>query len=416
MIKREKYIKKIENILSLNKSIFLVWARQVWKTSLMRYVKENTSKKVFYINFDEVVTKWYLEFNNLLEFIQYINAYFWINLEDYEILLFDEVVRIKNFNIILKWLVDKFEKINFISSASGNYEIIDNIIEWLAWRVVKIEVFPLDFKEYLLFKWKNIDLGNMTENLYSLLEKDLFEYLTFWSYPEVVLESNYKNKKIILKSIVDSVFSKDLRGFIKENKFIDLDKFTNYLSKNIWSLFSYEWLANDLWIKLNDVKNFIYYLEKSYLIFKLHPFFSDKSLEYSRKQKLYFNNFWISNYMNGNLELKKSIDWKDVEHTIFLNLKYNLDLNNKLYFYQKINWSKIDFILKESWKIYPIEAKLSNKDIIPKIFSSFSEKYFDEIWYFIRSTNNKTFERILNDKKVIMKPFFSILWVEKLWK
>lgn len=413
MIRRDKYIKKIESVLALNKSIFLVWARQVWKTSLMKYVEKNTKKKVFYINFDEIVTSWFIEFNNLLEFIQYINAYFWINIEDYEMLLFDEVVRIKNFNIILKWLIDKFNNIDFISSASGNYEIIDNIVEWLAWRIVKIEVYPLDFKEYLLFKWKDIDLDNITENIYTLIEKDLLEYITFWSYPELVLQKSYDDKKLILKSIIDSVFEKDLRWFIKNEKIIDLDKFINYLSKNVWSLFSYEWLANDLWIKLNDVKNFIYYLEKSYLIFKLDPFYTDKKVEYSKKQKLYFNNFWVSNYISWNLELKKLIDWKDLEQTIFLNLKYNLELNDKLFFYQKVNWSKIDFILKTSWIIYPIEAKLNNKNTIPKIFSSFWKKYNKDIWYFIKSTNNKYFKRELEWKQVIIKPFFSILGVNK---
>jgi predicted AAA+ superfamily ATPase len=78
MIRREKYISKIENILDMNKSIFLVWARQVWKTSLMKYVKNNLekSKKSFYLNFDEIATSSSLKFNNLWEFINYINIYF----------------------------------------------------------------------------------------------------------------------------------------------------------------------------------------------------------------------------------------------------------------------------------------------------------------------------------------------------
>jgi predicted AAA+ superfamily ATPase len=37
MIKRYRYINKIEEILSLNKAVFLVGGRQVGKTTLMKY-------------------------------------------------------------------------------------------------------------------------------------------------------------------------------------------------------------------------------------------------------------------------------------------------------------------------------------------------------------------------------------------
>lgn len=406
MIERKKYINKIKNVFLISKSVFLVWARQVWKTSLMKYILWEI--KWFYINFDEIATLWVIEFNNLWEFVNYINSYFSIDINNFEVLCFDEVIRIKNFNIILKWFIEKYPKIKTISSASWNYEIIWNIIDWLAGRIVKIEVFPLDFSEFLFFKWKNINLNIMSENIYKLIENDLFEYITFWSYPEVVLEKNYANKKIILKSIIDSVFEKDLRNFISQDKILDLKKLILYLSKNVWSLFSYEWLASDLWLKLNDIKKFIFLLEKSYLIFTINPFFTNKKAEYSKKQKIYFNNFWIVNYFTWSLNLKNIIDWKDVEETLFLNLRYNLEFNDNLFFYQKVNGSEIDFILKRNWKIIPIEAKLSNKDIIPKIFNSFYEIYSKEIDYFIKSTKNINFTRDFNQTKVLWIPFYNI--------
>ncbi len=407
MIKRIKYISQIENVLNLWKSIFLVWSRQVWKTSLMKYILQNLPQKSFYINLDEIATLWLVEFNNLLEFTTYINGYFGINLDDYDIILFDEIVRVKNFNIILKWLIDKYKDKSFISSASGNYETITEIIDGLAWRIVKIEVFPLDFKEYLLFKWKNIDISVMSEKIYTLIEKDLLDFISYGSYPEVVLAESFSNKKLILKSIIDSIFEKDLRNFIKEEKIIDIKKLIVYLSNNIWSLVSYEWLSNELWLKLNDVKKFLYLLEKSYIISTINPFFGDKKIENSKKQKLYFQNFAIPNYFLSSFE-KNIFSWKDIEMMIFLNLKSNLHLNDEIFFYQRLNWSEIDFILKKDGKIFPIEAKSSNKDVIPKIFSSFWDRYFKDIWYFIKSTKNIYFSRELNSKEVKGIPFFGI--------
>jgi predicted AAA+ superfamily ATPase len=49
----------------------------------------------------------------------------------------------------------------------------------------------------------------------------------------VALENSFNNKKIILKSIIDSIFEKDLRNFISQDKILDLKKLILYLSKNI---------------------------------------------------------------------------------------------------------------------------------------------------------------------------------------
>jgi len=37
MIERKKYLDQIKKVFSLKKSVFLVWARQVGKTSLMKF-------------------------------------------------------------------------------------------------------------------------------------------------------------------------------------------------------------------------------------------------------------------------------------------------------------------------------------------------------------------------------------------
>ncbi len=408
MIERKKYISKMNKALDLKKSVFLVWARQVWKTSLMKYMIKKSNKKSFYINFDEIASFWIIEFKNLKDFINYIQWYYWIDFDDYDIIFFDEVTRVKNFNIVLKWLIDKFDNKRFISSASWNYDIVWDIIEWLAWRILKIEVFPLDFKEYLLFKWKNVDLSISWENTYNLLENDIFEFITYGSYPEVALTSNYEDKKLILKSIIDSVFEKDLKNFVKANKFIDLQKIIVYITNNIGSLFSYEWISNELWIKVNDVRYFISLLEKSYLIFTLSPFYTDKKKEHSKKQKIYFNSFGFINYFSKKLELKNNISWKDIEQMLFLNLRFNVWINENLYFYQKLNGSEIDFIYETSWKLIPIEAKSNNKDNIPKIFSSFEKQYKEKIKYFIKSSKFNNFERNIDNKKVFIKAFYDI--------
>jgi hypothetical protein len=79
----------------------------------------------------------------------------------------------------------------------------------------------------------------------------------------------------------------------------------------------------------------------------------------------------------------------------------------KIMFWQNRNKSEIDFIIEKNWKITPLEVKTWNKDLIPKIFSSFSLDYKDIINHFIKTTKFTEFEREINWFKVIWKSFLS---------
>jgi predicted AAA+ superfamily ATPase len=87
-------------------------------------------------------------------------------------------------------------------------------------------------------------------------------------------------------------------------------------------LFSYEGFANKLGVKLNDLKVFINALERIQLVFLLNPFFTDKKIEISSKQKIYINDFGIYNFLVNNFDVE--LDGKFVEQFVFNQLKFNL--------------------------------------------------------------------------------------------
>jgi len=407
MFVREKYFKQIDEVLKLKKSIFFTGSRQVGKSTLMKLYLEKNDKKFFYANFDEIFSYGLLEFKNIQDFINYLNIFYKTDVLKYDFIVFDEIIRVKNFNILLKALIDKYKDKIFFCSASWEYEIVENIIEWLAGRIVKIQVYPLDFTEFLQFKWIK-SLTTISCQTFDILEKFLKEYITFGSYPEVVLTEDINWKKLVLKSIVDSIFQKDILKLVKEDKILDLTKFAVVLRNNIWSLFSYEQFANKLWIKVNDLKKFVYALEKIWLLFRLNPFYTDKKLEITTKQKVYINDFWVYNYLM-NLFLEPELDGKYIEQFVFSQLKFNLGFFNKLYFYRKQNETEIDFIYEKDWRIIPIEVKSWNSDNVPKVFKSFCAKYNDRVDYFIKTTKCLFSERQIENCKVKIIPYLNIL-------
>ena len=75
MFLRKKYVYKILSYLKLVNSVFLVWARQVGKTTLLKTLIEFgflPKEKTFYVNFDEFLMSWNVIFNSMQDFIVYL--------------------------------------------------------------------------------------------------------------------------------------------------------------------------------------------------------------------------------------------------------------------------------------------------------------------------------------------------------
>ena len=193
---------------------------------------------------------------------------------------------------------------------------------------------------------------------------------------------------------------------------VDFVKLVKYVSNWVWSKFSYEKLANALWLKVNYVKKYLYLLDQIFFVNFLKPFYTDKKKELSNKRKLYFLDFGLMNYYLDNFVYKFVYTGKDVEMFVFLQLLFNLDDFDNLYFYQTLNETEIDFIYKTTSGIIPIEVKSSNKDNIPKIFKFFCEKYFDQIRFMVK-TNNWWFDARKEDCLIKFIPFLN---VDKLYK
>jgi len=410
LIERKKYIKKILKYLKIVNSVFLIWWRQVWKTSILKsllhfwYISQESS---FYINFDEIALSGKAVFPTLKDFIIFLEKTYKIDFSKIQWFLFDEVKNIKNFNVLLKALIDRFSNKKFICTSSGNYIWTNEIMEGLAGRTLRIEVYPLDFYEFLIFKWLDTkDILIDSEVVYKAIFRYFLEYITFGWYPKVVL-SNLADKYLVLKSILESVFMKDLKEFLRHEQIIDVVKLIKYIVKNIGSKFSYENLSNSLWVKLYFLKKYLKVLEENFIIKTLIPFYTNKKKEISTKSKIYLLDFWVKNFYINNFE-KESCDWNDVEMFVYTQLLFNLQELDELYFYQTLNWSEIDFILKRDWRLIPIEAKLWNKIKIPKIFVSFLERYKNEIDFFVKTTQWLVWSKDLNWKEVRFLPFINI--------
>jgi predicted AAA+ superfamily ATPase len=118
----------------------------------MKLIQENYIKeKSIFFN---------LEDNDSLEILNQGPKYLINNLklehnwnEKEKIVVFiDEIQYLSNPTNFLKYIYDEYENIKFIVSGSSTLEIRGKMKDSLAGRLLKFDIFPLSFEEFLIFK------------------------------------------------------------------------------------------------------------------------------------------------------------------------------------------------------------------------------------------------------------------------
>ena len=352
---RRKILDKIELFLPTDDILLFYWARQVWKTSLMKYIQENYFKENSI--FLDLENDTYLDLLNRGWdiFIEYLKSYYsWQ--EDKKIVVFiDEIQYLENPTSFLKYIHDHYSNIKLIVSWSSTFEIRWKLKDSLVWRLIKFDIFPLSFEEFLIFKqkenlakliWKTINLKIINQELKFFYE----EYVRFGWYPKVVLSNNIEIKKEYLKQIYVTYIEKDIKDIWKIKEVEKFNKLVKILANQSWKLLNVSELANTVWTTIKTVDKWLFLLENTFVIKLIKPFSQNIRWELTKMPKIFFIDNWLRNYIDNNFE----IFWDNFEASIF-NYINNSYLTEKINFYRTQDKKEIDFIL--DW--IPFEVKLN---------------------------------------------------------
>jgi len=392
IFKRERYLKKIDNELwDKDNILFLIWARQVWKTSLLNsliefwYIKKN---EYLFLYWDEIANKWIEKYWDLENYI-----FESIEKNKLKFLIIDEAQYIKNIWIILKILIDHVRRWDFdfkiIVTWSWSLEVFRWITDSLIWRKEILNIYSLSFLEFLEYKkfdfklsFKNKNISqNISIDMLNKLDSYYQEFCLFWWYPKVVIEKSEEKKMKILNNLYSDYIQKDIWYYLKTGENIYFDKFLKYIWWWVCSAISVNKIVKDVWISKRLVDKFIFLVENTFVVNFLPAFYKNKQKEISKSKKVYFSDLWFLRKVLWISFIWWDNKWKFTENFVFLELlKYKSDIE-EIFYYWKKSKAEIDFILKNdlTWKIYPIEVKSWSTENIPIIFKSFLQDYSDEI-------------------------------------
>ncbi len=372
MIKRTLE-EKIINQFFLGKIIMILWARQIWKTTLVENILKNNfaDKKIISFNGDYIEDRELLNNNSLKKLELFI--------EDKDIIFIDEAQKIVNIWNTLKILIDKFkDKKQIIVTGSSSINILDLTSEPLTGRKIVFNMYNISVAEF----WKTYWIREA--------DKNLENFLIFWWYPDVIKQKNINDKINTLKELANSSLYRDILEFQQIKNSDIILKLLKLLALQIWSEVSITELANKLWIDAKTVDRYIDLLMKSYIVFKLPPLFKNKRKELSKQNKIFFYDLWIRNIVINNINnLENRTDtWALWENFLILERMKQNSYNNKFlnsYFWRNYNKQEVDYIEVIWEQINAYEFKFGKKT--PKLPNKFNESFPENNFEIINKEN-----------------------------
>ncbi len=410
-------IKSLKAHLPKKEITFIIGPRQAGKTTVMLLLKNYLDKKgerTLFLNLDIEQDKEF--FTSQVKLLRKIELELGKNPG---FVFIDEIQRKEDAGLFLKGIYDMNLPYKFIVSGSGSVELKEKVHESLVGRKRIFELSTLTFEEFVNFKtsyrYKDrlLDFFTVEETqTFSLLD----EYLNFGGYPRIVLEEEQNEKFELINEIYQSYIERDISYLLKIHKPESFSNLVKVIASQIGNLTNLSELSSTLGISLKTLKDYLWYLEKTFILQRVPPFFRNIRKEITKSPVFYFYDLGMRNFALGSFGNLRDTSFV-FENFIFLLLKEKTRRSPaKICFWRTKNGAEIDFVIDTGRYPIPIEVKYKrlSKPEVTRSLRSFIQRYKPEKALVVNLALDTSIS--LNHTRIDIIPFYRILEESVLWK
>ena len=351
--------------------IAVVGPRQSGKTTLLNHIQAGLPDSVF-LTFEDLQLRETFD----LDLKTFIELY----IKPFRTIFIDEFQYARTGGQSLKFVFDTVPDRKILISGSSSLDLTVKAVKFLAGRLLAFTLYPFSFREFLSARDEPISrllegpLGReaMAPPVLSRFRSRLEEFVVYGGYPRVVTAESETERGVVLKSLFQISLLRDIKdilGLVDDYKMTTLLK---GLAMQAGNLISFDELANLTGQSALTVKKQLNFLEKTFIVSFLRPFYSNKRTELVKNPKVYFfdpglRNAVIQDYRS----LAARGDKADLYETFVFSELMKRDAASK--FWRTKSKAEVDFIVGDR---IPIEVKSGlSKPLIGKSLHSFISKY-----------------------------------------
>lgn len=337
---------EIERAAHLPHAVIISGLRRVGKSTLLAQLAHRIGEAAFYyVNFED---------DRFLGFqAEDANDLYQALLElfgERRIFVVDEVQNISGWEHFVRRFMDMGLK--FYITGSNASLLSRELGTRLTGRYVPVELFPFSFIEFLNFRSYPIpDLERLTTADRAGLQKQVDEYMRLGGIPDPLKYPELP----LLRTLYDDVLYRDIatRYHVEEVK--ALKELAFYLMSNPASQVSFNKLKEQFRLgSVNTIKNYIEYLENSWLIFMLNVYDYSVKRQQIAAKKVYSIDSGLTNAVGFHFSPNTG---KLLENLVFLALRRQ---TSEIYYYTTPAGFEVDFYLPEARQLIQVVQNLDN--------------------------------------------------------
>lgn len=324
---------ELERLAQLPHAVIISGLRRVGKSTLLAQLAHRLGAKSFYyVNFED---DRFLGFqaddaNDLYQTLLELFG-------ERKVFVVDEVQNIPGWEHFVRRFMDM--GIKFYITGSNASLLSRELGTRLTGRYVPIELFPFSFVEFLKFRGHVIpDLARLTTLDTARLQQYLDEYMRLGGIPDPLKYPELP----LLRTLYDDVLYRDIATRYRIEEVRALKELAFYLMSNPTSQVSFNKLKEQFRLgSVNTIKNYIEYLENSWLIFMLNVYDYSVKRQQIAAKKVYCIDTGLSSTVGFAFSSNMG---KLLENLAFLALRRK---TSEIYYFTTPAAHEVDFYLPE---------------------------------------------------------------------
>ena len=329
---------------ALPHAVIISGLRRVGKSTLLAQIAHHLEEKSFYyLNFED---ERFLGFQ-----VDDANSLYQILVEIFgekTVFMIDEIQNVVGWEHFVRRFMDMGFK--FYITGSNASLLSDELGSRLTGRYLPVELLPFSFNEFLTFKgYEAPDLNRLTTAEQSLLQRRLDEYLVQGGIPEPVKYPDLPLHRVLY----DDILYRDIAARHHIEDLRTLKELAFCLISNPGGLISFNKLKGQLKLgSVNTVKNYVAYLEASWLLFAINVYDYSIKRQQIAPKKIYAIDTGLARTVGFVFSPNRG---RLLENLVFLALRRQ---ERDIYYLTLKNGYEVDFYLPQAGLLIQVAQNL----------------------------------------------------------
>jgi len=341
-----KRLGEIERAMPLPHAVVISGLRRAGKSTLLaQFAHRLGEERFYYVNFED---DRFLGFqsedaNDLYQLLVELFG-------ERKVFIIDEIQNITGWERFVRRFMD--QGIKFFITGSNTSLLSRELGTRLTGRYIAVELFPFSFTEFLRFKGYNIpDLTRLTTIETAQLQQALNEYLSLGGIPEPLKYPDLP----LRRTLYDDILYRDIATRYRIEEVRALKELAFFLMSNPASQVSFNKLKEQFRLgSVNTIKNYIEYMEKSWLIFTMNVYDYSVKRQQIAAKKVYSIDTGLVNAIGFSFSPNTG---KLMQNAAFLALRRKA---HEIYYYTTPAGFEVDFYLPESGQLIQVAQSMDN--------------------------------------------------------